>query len=109
MIYLDNTTEAQSVMIPRNEDFAGSATFTLFSTMEREAVEALSVNVVRTPRYYSLALALTGVKAVGEYEYTLSANGRRIACGIARIGDYRNAGDREINPDFNFRQNNGQD
>lgn len=89
MFYLENTTEAQPLFIPRSraESF-GRLTLALRSTVGLEIiVDAEAIDLDTTQLYYRVAVALPDGTAQGEYEYTLSDDTGALATGIAYIGD----------------------
>lgn len=88
MVYLENTTEAQPLFIPRSRaDVVGTLALTLRSTVGLEIVvdtEAIDLNT--SSLYYRVAVALPAGLASGEYEYTLTDDTGKLATGIAYIG-----------------------
>lgn len=88
MVYLENTTDAQPVFVPRSrEDVTGRLTLTLHGTVGLDTVvdaEAPDLNTSRL--YYRIAVALPDGIAEGEYEYTLADEAGTLATGIAYVG-----------------------
>lgn len=89
MVYLENTTEAQPLFIPRSRaEVVGSLALTLRSTVGLEiVVDAEAIDLDTTPLYYRVAVALPDGIAEGEYEYTLADDTGALATGIAYIGE----------------------
>ena len=88
MIYLEYTTEAQPLFIPKSRaDVFGRLTLTLRSTVGLETVVAVqAIDLNTSPLYYRAAVALPDGIAVGEYEYTLTDDTGAIATGVAYVG-----------------------
>lgn len=92
MVYLENTTEAQPLFIPRSRaEVVGSLTLALRSTVGLEiVVDAEAVDLETTPLYYQVAVALPDGVAEGEYEYTLADDTGALATGVAYVGKLTN-------------------
>ena len=88
MVYLENTTEARPLFIPRSRaDVFGRLTLALRSTVGLEiVVDAEAIDLDTTPLYYRVAVALPEGTATGEYEYTLADKTGTIASGVAYVG-----------------------
>lgn len=88
MVYLENTTEAQPLFIPRSRaDVFGRLTLALRSTVGLEiVVDAETIDLDTTPLYYRVAVALPEGAATGEYEYTLADETGILASGVAYVG-----------------------
>ena len=88
MVYLENTTEAQPLFIPRSRaDVIGRLTLALRSTVGLEiVVDAETIDLDTTPLYYRVAVALPEGTATGEYEYTLADQTGTLASGVAYVG-----------------------
>lgn len=88
MVYLENTTEAQPLFIPRSRaDVFGRLTLALRSTVGLEiVVDAETIDLDTTPLYYRVAVALPEGTATGEYEYTLTDQTGTLASGVAYVG-----------------------
>jgi hypothetical protein len=88
MVYLENTTEAQPLFIPRSRaEVVGDITLTLRSTVGLEiVVNAEAIDLNTSALYYRVAVALPADLAAGEYEYTLTDDTGKIATGVAFIG-----------------------
>lgn len=88
MIYLENTTDAQPLFVPRSRaDVTGDLVLKMRSTVGLETVvdvEAIDLNT--SALYYRLAVALPEGIAQGEYEYTLSDDTGALSTGIAYVG-----------------------
>lgn len=89
MIYLKNTTESQTVYIPRNRGERTALRLTLFSQMDKRAIYDGAVeNVGKHSLYFAVSFALQAKQSEGEYSYTLYSGKTAVAQGIAVIGDY---------------------
>ena len=88
MIYLNNTTEAQVVYIPRDTDFSGTLQFTARSTVGLDIPISATMLDLRVHRLcYALAVTLPEGIATGEYEYTLKAGGEKVSTGVLVVRD----------------------
>ena len=89
MIYLENTTEAQPLFVPRSRaDVVGELVLKVRSTVGLETVvdvEAIDLNTSNL--YYRLAVVLPEGVAQGEYEYTLSDDTGALSTGIIYVGE----------------------
>jgi len=88
MIYLNNTTDAQAVFIPRDTDITGPLRLTMRSTVGLEvpvSVAVLDLNVHRL--CYHLGITLPEGIASGEYEYTLTSDGLVVSTGVVVVAD----------------------
>ena len=87
MIYINNTTEAQAVMVPAScKKEEGELAFSLFSTVNRK--EVLSVSVTQlgmSDLYYKFILNLSATLQNGEYEYQLKKGNDVLDCGLAMV------------------------
>lgn len=88
MLYLQNTTEAQALFIPRNIDTPeGDLWLVLRNTLDltipvRVTVLDLGISAL----YYDVALTLPEGMADGEYQYTLTAGGETLSEGLLYLG-----------------------
>lgn len=83
MIYLNNTTEAQAVFIPRDTEASGLLRLKMRSTVGLDipvSVAAIDLDVHRL--CYQLGITLPEGIAPGEYEYTLTADGETVSTGV---------------------------
>lgn len=107
MIYLNATTDAQVVFVPRNTDFTGTLVLTLRSTVDLDtALDAavLDLNVFRT--VYAVGVALPEDIQPGEYQYTLEAGGQTVSTGVLVVGEYT-ADVTENDKSIQYEQYNG--
>lgn len=91
MLYLNKTSDAQRVFIPRGiVPPSGGLVLRLRSTVELDTVlDAVVLDVMTSPQYYAIAVALPEDTAVGEYHYHLATeSGVELACGLAQVGEY---------------------
>lgn len=84
MIYLKNQREEQKLMIPRNsQGGTGSMLFSLKNTID--LTEDLSVEVTDEASYslyHLISLTLTDDLTEGEYEYSLTEDGKVLSSGL---------------------------
>lgn len=90
MVYLNNTTEAQAVFIPRDVEIASGELLTLTakSTVGLDTpidVRLIDLNLHRL--YFNLAVTLPDGIAPGEYQYELAAGPRVLSTGLMVIRD----------------------
>ena len=89
MIYLENTTDAQPLFVPRSRaDVVGELVLKVRSTVGLETVvdvEAIDLNTSNL--YYRLAVVLPEGVAQGEYEYSLSDDTGALSTGIIYVGE----------------------
>jgi len=99
MIYLENTTSAQSVRFPsaqwsnagqRRLPITAARILTLTNTATRKVEHMQSFRtIVEESCYITLQVALTEVIPNGEYEYILTAGDDvTLGKGIAQVGEY---------------------
>ncbi len=104
MIYLNNSTTPQSVLIPRNGcDLTGRMIFSLKSTMLEEGtpIESEVIDDGSSKYYFSFSALINGI-AEGEYEFHLKQNGKVIAKGLAHIGESTSPS--EYNKELSYEQ-----
>jgi len=92
MIYLNNTTDAQVVYVPRDTELPVGATvrFTAKSTVDLDTpVTALVIDMELHRVYYNVALTLPEGVAPGEYQYELTAGDEVVSTGLLIIRDAR--------------------
>ena len=104
MIYLQNTTEAQAVFIPKNGDVPdGDLLFKAKSTIDLVVGISQAVTDLRTSDlYFNLAIALPAGLPDGEYEYTLLAGLVPVSTGLLVIGE--NFSPTEYNKEIQYEQ-----
>ena len=88
MIYLNNTTEAQAVFIPRDTEATGLLRLKMRSTVGLDipvSVAALDLDVHRL--CYQVAVTLPEGVASGEYEYELTADDVTVSTGVMMVTD----------------------
>lgn len=91
MIYLQNTQEAQEILIPRSkaEIPDGDLVFKARNTINlTEEIDLYVSDLLVSDLYYFLAVILPGKVTDGEYEYTLSYEDSVLSTGILVVGDY---------------------
>lgn len=88
MIYLKNTTDAQTVFIPRDTDLTGTLLFTARSTVGLDIPISATMLDLKVHRLcYALAVTLPEDIATGEYEYKLTAGGNLVSTGVLVVQD----------------------
>ena len=88
MIYLKNTTDAQTVFVPRDTDHTGTLQFSARSTVGLDIPISATMLDLKVHRLcYALAVTLPEDIATGEYEYRLTAGGNLVSTGILVIQD----------------------
>lgn len=87
MIYLSNTTQAQSVMIPKERSSKGTLVFSAQSTMNLTIFEKEVVNISSSALYFNVSLTLEDGIPAGEYEYILTDEEGVLSSGIMVVGD----------------------
>lgn len=110
MIYLDNITTAQKVMIPLPGAMPeGELRLSVVSTVNRTTYDVdVSADPDTTSSLYSaLAVILPDGLQDGSYEYTLTAGGAEISSGCMQIGEYISPYD-EYYKNEEYRQYDGQ-
>lgn len=90
MIYLDQSTDPQTVKIPRNlrPMPGGDYVMTLENTIDRTRVSVAPANVVPAALNYVATIALPDILPAGEYSYELRQGAAVLAVGVLTIGDY---------------------
>ena len=90
MIYLQNTTESQEMLIPRNGVTPqGLLVFKAKSTIDLVVEINKGVTDLQTSDlFFNLAIALPAGLPDGEYEYTLLSGQIPVSSGLLVIGDY---------------------
>lgn len=108
MIYLNKTTDAQVVFIPRDTDHTGTLQLTARSTVGLDIpITATMVDLKVHRLCYALAITLPEDLATGEYEYTLKAGGEKVSTGVLVVLDsLENA--EQYNKDITYEQYEGQ-
>ena len=95
MIYLQNDTTSQEVMLPKTMAVPeGQLVFKAVSTVEKEVEIQVNVEDLMTSElYFHLEVTLPGCLPDGEYQYTLSAGEEVLATGLLQVGDYDHSPD----------------
>lgn len=93
MIYLENITTEQGVLIPANGLTKGATSmlFSIRSTISGEVVYEDSITTQETEGYYYINLTLPAGLNDGEYKYSLSYEIETYASGLCQIGGIRKA------------------
>jgi hypothetical protein len=108
MIYLNNTTEAQAVFIPRDTSVTGALRFKARSTVGLDVPVTVAMLDLDGHRLcYQLAITLPEGIASGEYEYELTAGGIPVSTGVMVVRDGL-AKPEEYNKTIEYEQYEGQ-
>lgn len=87
MLYLNDTTYAQRVVLPRNTEASGAISMRLVSTIDHTSEVFPSViDLAVLTRFYVVAISLPSGTQQGEYEYELSQGGKVVSSGLVIIG-----------------------
>jgi hypothetical protein len=107
MLYLDNTTEAQGVLVPRDGQSAEGLDlhFRAVSTVDLSTLLDTPVSDLGTSgQYFRIAVELPEGAADGEYEYTLSGNGVTLSTGLLCVGELPDVTRSEYNKSIEYEQ-----
>ena len=108
MIYLNNTTDAQVVYVPRDTEFTGTLIFNARSTVGLDIPITATMLDLQVHRLcYTLAVTLPEGIASGEYEYVLTANGQKVSTGVLVVLDSP-AQAEQYNQTITYEQYEGQ-
>lgn len=91
MIYLQNTQEAQEVLVPRSIGTMPDGDLTFKATNTTNLVEEIDLYVADlqvSGLYYMLAVILPERVTDGEYEYVLSFEDEILSTGLLVVGDF---------------------
>ncbi len=104
MVYLNNTTEAQVLFIPKDGAMAdGDLIFRAKSTIDLETeIDLFVIDLQTSDLYFNLSLTLPEGVPVGEYEYTLTAGDEVMSTGLLVIGE--NFHPRQYEKDITYEQ-----
>lgn len=104
MIYLQNTTEAQVVSVPKNvQKPNGAFRFKARNTIDLSVeVDRLVADLHTSDLYFNLSVVLPAGIPNGEYEYTLSVGDAVLSSGLLVIGENANAS--QYNKDVTYEQ-----
>ena len=104
MIYLQNTTEAQAVFVPKNgTPVTGNLLFKAKSTIDLVVEVSQAVTDLQTSDlYFNIAVTLPAGLPDGEYEYTFLAGDVPVSTGLLVIGE--NSHPTEYNKEIQYEQ-----
>ena len=89
MLYLDNTTDPQTVLIPREVDARAAVLDLELRSTVTQRVYPLNVTSARDGHHYwAVRFSLPEGMEDGEYEYTARVGVNAVASGLAVVGDY---------------------
>lgn len=88
MIYVPTPSASVDLRIPRtvNAPHEG-ATLRIRSTMELAETDIPLAALEASPLYFTISADFSAVKAAGEYEYRLEADGLLLASGVLVVSD----------------------
>lgn len=88
MIYLNNTTEKQTLYIPRMRELSGGDLFfKAKSRMESQELNLHCEDDMTSILYHKIAVTLPENIAEGEYDYILGNGLGELSCGLLVIGE----------------------
>lgn len=89
MVYLQNTTDAQVLMIPRDGNReSGILSLKVRNTTDQQKFTLEVSDLETSDHYFNLAVTLPEELPTGEYEYSLEKDGIRFSQGLLMIGDF---------------------
>ena len=96
MIYLENISDAQILMIPRNGGIVtGEMSLVMRNTTDLKETTLSVTDLNTSGHYFNLAVALPGGLADGEYQYSLKNGDIQVSCGIIYVGDLQSPSQHE--------------
>lgn len=96
MIYIKNTTDAQTMFVPRNgEAVSGDMDLHVRNTTDQVEFTIPVTDLGTSGLYFNVAFSLPEGIAVGEYEYRLKSGLIVLSCGLLFIGDLIRPGQHE--------------
>lgn len=104
MIYLQNTSQSQGLMIPKSgTPPTGDLVFVAKSTIDLDVkVNDVVIDLQTSNLYFNIAVTLPAGIPDGEYEYSLNVGDDVVASGLLVIGDKSNPS--EYNKTITYEQ-----
>lgn len=87
MVYAQNTSESQRILLPRNVDGEGQMVLRIWNTIDRDGFTLEVTDIPMSRLYYNLAISLPEGLSDGEYEYSLKTGENVLSCGLMIIGE----------------------
>lgn len=105
MLYLENTTDAQILFIPKAKATSASQlTLRVQSTIDlAEYFNSTVLDLDTSALYFNVSLALPADMPDGEYAYTLEGGGEVLSSGLLIVGSYENVIS-QYNKDIEYEQ-----
>lgn len=88
MLYIANTTEAQTLYIPKNITGEGELSLIIRGTVSREEIPVTIEEVEALNDYLEISAQLPREITPGEYLYIVKAGEQVIGTGLAMVGDF---------------------
>lgn len=96
MIYLNNISDAQILMIPRNGGIVtGEMSLVMRNTTDLQETTLSVTDLNTSGLYFNLAVTLPGGLADGEYQYSLKNGNIQVSCGLLYVGDLQSPSQHE--------------
>ena len=96
MIYLNNISDAQILMIPRNGSIVtGEMSLVMRNTTDQKETTLSVTDLNTSGLYFNLAVSLPGGLADGEYQYSLKNGDIQVSCGILYVGNLQSPSQHE--------------
>ena len=96
MIYLKNISDAQSLMIPRNDEIVtGEMSLVMRNTTDQQETTLYVTDLNTSGLYFNIAVVLPGGLADGEYQYSLKDGNIQVSCGLLYVGDLQSPSQHE--------------
>ena len=86
MVYLQNITSSQVLLLPKNVEAEGEMVLRIWSTIDRAGFTLAVTDIPTYRAYYKFAISLPAGIPDGEYEYQLSKDGKDLSLGLLIIG-----------------------
>lgn len=104
MIYLQNTTESQRLLVPKNGAVPdGNLVFQAKSTIDLAMeINQVVMDLMTSNLYFNLAVTLPAGLPNGEYEYYLGVGANLLSTGLLVIGE--GAEPSEYNKEIEYEQ-----
>lgn len=87
MLYLQNNSDAQSLLIPKSRETKGKLLFSAESAMNLTSFEREVIDVGSSAYYLTIPLTFQEGMPSGEYEYALTDEEGVVSTGILIVGD----------------------
>lgn len=90
MIYIERTTEVQTIRIPRNlfAPTKGGYALSVENTVDKTRIAVKPEAVTPGTLYYTVEVVFADDMPVGEYRYELTKGGCLLSSGLLVVGDY---------------------